>query len=61
MLVLSLKPGERLKLTLEDGREIFVTFFGIRWDGSARIGIDAPRSIPVFRSELLEKNRLPAN
>lgn len=48
MLVLSRRPGESVVL----GDDITVTVLEVRGD-VVRIGIDAPRSVQVHRSELL--------
>ena len=48
MLVLSRRPGE--SVTIGDG--IVVTVLEVRGD-VIRLGVDAPRSIAVHRSELL--------
>lgn len=51
MLVLSRTEGEEIHLTLEDGRKIVIRYVGHK-SGKARIGIDAPRTINVVRSEI---------
>lgn len=49
MLVVTRKPGERIAV----GEEIEITIVSV--DGEAvRIGIKAPRSVPVYRAEVLE-------
>ena len=48
MLVLSRRPGESVTI----GDDIVVTVLEVRGD-VIRIGIDAPRSVAVHRSELL--------
>jgi len=53
MLVLSRKVGQ--EITIGNSQEIKVTLIKSR-DGIARIGIEAPRSIPVVRSELLDRD-----
>ena len=50
MLVLSRRAGESVVL----GDDITVTVLEVRGD-VVRIGIDAPRSLKVHRSELLEQ------
>ena len=47
MLVLSRKPMEHIQI----GDSVVVTVLAIR-GGKVRIGIDAPREIPILRSEL---------
>lgn len=49
MLVLSRKLGERIHI----GDDICITVVAID-RGKVRLGIEAPRSIPVHRQELLE-------
>ena len=48
MLVLSRKPGEAIRL----GDDIEISVIEVRGD-TVRIGINAPRNVPVFRMELL--------
>ena len=48
MLVLSRKPGEAIRI----GDDIEISIIEVRGD-TVRIGIDAPRSVPVFRKELI--------
>lgn len=50
MLVLTRKEGERILI----GENVFVTVVSIG-PGSVRIGIDAPREVPVMRLELKEQ------
>lgn len=52
MLVLTRKSGEAIKL----GDEITITIVEVRGN-QVRIGIQAPRTIPVHRYELYEKIR----
>lgn len=47
MLVLSRRPGESLRI----GHEVVVTIIEVRGD-QVRIGIDAPREVPVNREEV---------
>lgn len=54
MLVLSRKKGETIVLTLPTGEKIEVTVVDID-RGKARLGIVAPKSIPVYREEVQEK------
>jgi carbon storage regulator len=59
MLILSRKLGERIviNLPLREGRGVEnITITVIDIDrGKIRIGIDAPRDLPVYRTELLER------
>ena len=52
MLVLSRKPGEAIRI----GDDIEVSVIEVRGD-TVRIGIEAPRSVPVFRMELVKEVR----
>ncbi len=47
MLVLSRKPGESIVI----GNDIVVTVVEFRGE-QVRLGVDAPRSVPVYREEL---------
>jgi carbon storage regulator len=49
MLVLSRKLGERICI----GDNIFITVVDIN-RGKIRLGIEAPRNVPVYRQELLD-------
>ncbi len=50
MLILTRRGGESLKI----GDEVTVTVLGIRGN-DVRIGVDAPRAIPVHRKEVYER------
>ena len=50
MLVPSRKPGEGIRI----GDDIEISVVEVRGD-TVRIGIDAPRSVPVFRRELIDQ------
>jgi len=50
MLVLSRKKGERIVI----GDNIVVTVTDVR-DGKVRLGVEAPREVPVHRKELYDK------
>jgi carbon storage regulator len=52
MLVLSRREGERITI----GEGITITVVRIDSHG-VRIGVEAPREIPIIRSELLERNQ----
>jgi carbon storage regulator len=48
MLVLTRKPGERILI----GDDIVITILDSRGDG-VRVGIDAPRGVPIQRDEVV--------
>ena len=50
MLILSRRAGESLKI----GDEVTVTVLGIKGN-QVRVGISAPRHVPVHRQEIYEK------
>jgi carbon storage regulator CsrA len=56
MLVLEREAGQRIILTLPDGREIVVAFLKMR-NGSGRIGIEAPHDVLILREELIDESR----
>lgn len=49
MLVLSRKPGERIRI----GKDIIIEVLEYR-KGYFRIGIEAPKDVPVHREEVFE-------
>jgi carbon storage regulator len=59
MLVLSRKPGEAVRV----GEDVEITVVEVKGD-LVRIGIEAPRNVPVWRKELweaiVEENRKAA-
>jgi carbon storage regulator CsrA len=54
MLVLARKKSETITLTCEDGTEIVVMLVENR-GANSRIGISAPRSVKIMRTELVER------
>lgn len=56
MLVLTRKTLEKLFI----GEDICVTVVRLS-DGQVRLGIDAPREIPIVRGELRERDRMSRN
>ena len=52
MLIITRRAGERIVL----GDDVVVQVLEVS-GGTVRIGIDAPRSVPVYREELLEGDR----
>ena len=54
MLVLSRKLGEKIHI----GDNICITIVDID-RGKIRLGIEAPRDVPIFRQELLASNNVP--
>ncbi len=55
MLVLSRKLGEKIYIS----DNICITVVDID-RGKIRLGIEAPRDVPIFRQELLSDNNTPA-
>jgi len=56
MLVLSRKAQEAIVI----GDDIRITIIEVR-RGVVRLGVEAPREVPVMRSELLPDHRQPVN
>lgn len=54
MLVLSRKLGEKICI----GENIFITVVDVE-RGKVRLGIDAPRDVPIYRQELLTDKNTP--
>ncbi len=54
MLVLSRKLGEKICI----GDNICITVVDVE-RGKIRLGIEAPRDVPIFRQELLTGNQKP--
>lgn len=52
MLVISRQPGDSLLI----GQDIKITILEVNGD-RVKIGIDAPRSVPVMRTEVLDTMR----
>lgn len=50
MLILTRRTGESIKI----GENVTVTILRVR-DGQIRIGIEAPRDVPVDREEIWER------
>jgi carbon storage regulator len=59
MLVLTRKPGQAINFKLPSGEVIVVHVLSVKGSG-IRIGIEAPRSIGILRSELPEVATKPA-
>jgi carbon storage regulator len=55
MLILSRKVGEALIIG-EEGNEVIVTLMGIK-QNFARIGVIAPKEVPVHREEVVHRIR----
>lgn len=55
MLVLSRKLGEQIVMNVGDV-SIMITVVDID-RGKIRLGIDAPRNVPIFRRELIDHER----
>lgn len=58
MLVLERKPTQRIILDLGDGREVVITYVE-RYGEKIRVGLDAPRSVTIFREEIRDKFQKP--
>jgi len=50
MLILTRKPGERVRI----GEDVVITVFGVNGN-QVRIGVDAPREVEVHREEIYER------
>ena len=50
MLILTRKPGERVRI----GEDVVVTVFGVNGN-QVRIGVDAPREVEVHREEIYRR------
>ena len=50
MLVLTRKLGENIRI----GTDVTITVLGVR-SGHVKLGIEAPRGVPVHREEVYEK------
>jgi carbon storage regulator len=55
MLILSRKVGEALIIG-EEGNEIIITLMGVK-QNLARIGVVAPKEVPVHREEVVHRIR----
>ena len=49
MLVISRKPGEKLKI----GESVYLTILSVNGD-KVTIGVDAPKNVNILRGELME-------
>ncbi len=47
MLILTRKPGERIRI----GNDTVITVFGV-YGNQVRLGVDAPRDVEVYREEI---------
>lgn len=58
MLTLTRKPGERVVLTMPDGRTITVTFWEYQHRRhGAKLSFEAPADVVIMREELLEREQ----
>ncbi len=55
MLVLTRKEGESIVLDTPQGKITIVVVEARDHHGAARIGIDAPRDVPIWREEIRPK------
>jgi len=53
MLILTRSFEEKIKI----GDTVKVIILRLRNDGEVRIGINAPKTLPIFRNEIYKKNR----
>jgi carbon storage regulator len=51
MLILTRRDGEQIRI----GDDVTITVLYRQRDGSTRIGIDAPREVPVHRDEVYQR------
>jgi len=54
MLILTRRAGERLCIGRD--RDVVITVLGVRGN-QVRLGIEAPRDVPVDREEIYERKR----
>lgn len=54
MLVLTCKLDEKIRI----GQDIVLTVVDIK-RGKIRLGVEAPREVPIYRAELLTPKRIP--
>lgn len=54
MLVLTRNEGQSIVIQTDEG-EIEITICGVHGKGRVKIGIQAPDSIDIWRSEVLDK------
>ena len=55
MLILSRKTGQSLILTTDAGEVIEVMISDIRSGPTVRVGIEAPKSLQIWRKEIYEE------
>jgi carbon storage regulator CsrA len=55
MLVLNRKEGEKIFI----GADVTITLVSTRSDGTAKIGIDAPASTPIYRDDVAPEGFKP--
>jgi carbon storage regulator len=51
MLIVTRRIGERIMI----GSEVTVTVLGVKGNNQVRLGVDAPKSVPVHREEIFER------
>jgi carbon storage regulator len=51
MLIISRKTGESITMQTPEG-EVIVTVLGIQSNDGIRVGIEAPKKIPIYREEV---------
>ena len=53
MLVLTRKYGEQIVIKTEDGKEVVITLVKVKGN-QARIGVEADKSVSIYRKEILQ-------
>lgn len=53
MRFFNVRKGELILVTLADGTEIKIGAQSSRGETKARVGVEAPRNLPIVREELL--------
>ncbi len=54
MLILTRRPDEKILIELEKGVIVELLVMGVKGN-QVRIGIEAPRSVPIHREEIYER------
>lgn len=54
MLILTRHVGDRVRITLPDGRHMWVVYLADHF-GKIRLGFDAPKDVIIVREEVLKR------